>query len=734
MYLDTLWKAHAPPPPPPSTYPHGPLFLQTLSKTIEQERAVQSIEMISITLKMLRGRMASSDVLGGLTFKRMRISLQQSKSASFHSKVPVVANISNGGSPEYQAMYKRSIEDPNTFWGLAASKHLLWERDYDITSSISLEDGFISWFHGGRLNASVNCVDKHIRLRADSVALIWEKDEPGQEEKITYHKLLSKVCKMANTLRRAGIRKYDVVTIYMPTMPEAVYAMLACARLGATHSVVFAGFSSEALATRINSSNSTHIITVDEGVRAGKTIPLKTTVDEAVQHCPQIKKVLVCKRTGNPVPMGPRDIDMDAEMANSRPYSTPEIMSSEDLLFILYTSGSTGAPKGIAHSTAGYLLYASMTHKYIFDYKEGDIFGFFGDLGWITGHTYGVYGPLMNGGTTVLFESTPTYPNPGRFWETVERLKVNQLYTSPTAIRLLLQQGDHWVTKSDLSTLKTLGSVGEAINPEAWHWYKDVIGKGNCSIVDTWWQTETGGIMISPFAHDKDAKPGAATRPFFGVEPAILDAQGNELEGNGVEGVLAVKSAGPGMARTIYGEHQRFVETYLRPFKGYFYTGDGAKRDSDGHIWITGRVDDVLNVSGHRIGTAELEATMNQHPGVAESAVVGRHDDIKGQSVFAYVTVKVSEYNHESTRHDEFIAELKALVKEFVGGFACPDNIIVHKDLPKTNSGKIMRRILRKLADGKYDDLGDVSTLHNPDCVAKLIEMRKMLEPAEHRQ
>ncbi|KNC79070.1 acetyl-CoA synthetase [Sphaeroforma arctica JP610] len=681
------------------------------------------------SMRVLWSRLPS--VTGALTVRPpsslARIA-QRVSATTFHSRDTSIDYPDAGGSPEYKSMYQRSIDDPDTFWGLAAKKHLLWERPYDITSSVFLEEGFISWFHGGKLNASVNCVDKHIKLRANATALIWEKDEPGQEERITYHMLLSKVCRMANTLRRAGVRKYDVVTLYMPTMPEAVYAMLACARLGATHSVVFAGFSADGLAARINSSNSTHVITVDEGVRAGKILPMKKTVDEAVAKCPSIKQVLVCKRTGNPVPMGPIDLDMNLEMKNSRPYSTAEVMSSEDLLFLLYTSGSTGAPKGIAHSTAGYLLYASMTHKYVFDYKEGDVFAFFGDLGWITGHSYGVYGPLMNGGTSVLFESTPAYPDYGRFWETVERLKINQLYTSPTAIRLLLQQGDEWVNKYDLSSLKTLGSVGEAINPEAYNWYRDVVGKGRCSIVDTWWQTETGGIMISPLAHDKDTKAGAATRPFFGVIPSILDPNGNELEGNDVEGVLAIKTAGPGMARTIYRQHERFLETYLKPFPGYFYTGDGAKRDKDGHIWITGRVDDVLNVSGHRIGTAELEAEINSHPLVAESAVVGRHDDIKGQSVFAYVTLMQGTKHNDPAAEADIVTDLKKRISAKIGGFARPDNVICNNDLPKTNSGKIMRRILRKVAAGEYTEIGDISTLNNPDCVANLIEKRKKMD------
>eukprot|EP00123_Amoebidium_parasiticum_P011926 comp20992_c0_seq1/m.28142 comp20992_c0_seq1/g.28142 ORF comp20992_c0_seq1/g.28142 comp20992_c0_seq1/m.28142 type:complete len:676 (-) comp20992_c0_seq1:340-2367(-) len=637
---------------------------------------------------------------------------------SYAEKLPIA-----GGSRAYRAMYRRSIANPDEFWDEMAKKHIHWERPYDFVNGSNLTEGAISWFMGGRLNASVNCIDAHLKTKADQVALIWEKDEPGQTEFITYHKLHAEVCKMANSLRRAGVRKYDVVTIYMPMMPQAVYAMLACARLGAAHSVVFAGFSAEGLASRINDANSTHVITADQGLRGGKVIELKKTVDEAVNNCPQVKHVLVSKRTGNPVPMKDgRDLDLDAEMADSRPFATAEIMDAEDLLFLLYTSGSTGKPKGLAHSTAGYLLYTSLTHKYVFDYRDGDIHACVADVGWITGHSYIVYGPLMNGATTVLFEPTPVYPNPSRYWEMVEKLGVTQFYTSPTALRMLIQKGDEWIKGHDLSSLRVLGSVGEPINPEAWNWYHEKVGGGRCTIVDTWWQTETGGAMITPIAGDRDLKPGAAMRPFFGVLPVLLDSNGQEIEGNDKQGILALKQIPPGMARTIYGHHRRYIETYLQPFPGYYYTGDGCRRDHEGHLWITGRVDDVINVSGHRIGTAEIEALLGSHPAVAEAAVVGVPHEIKGQAVFAYVTLMAENEKSEQ----QLAKELRDEIRAQIGGFAAPDWILIHNDLPKTRSGKIMRRILRKVAV-KESDFGDISTLNDPSVVQALVDKRAKL-------
>ena len=621
----------------------------------------------------------------------------------------------------YQKLYDWSIQDPEAFWAAKALETLDWFLPFDHIRDFDWEWGQIQWFLNGRLNACHNCVDRHMATKGDQIALIWEADLPGTGRSVTYRELQREVCRLANVLRHHGIRKGDRVAIYMPMMLEAAYAMLACARIGAVHNVVFAGFSAESLRDRINDSRCKAVITADEGLRGGKYLPLKRTVDEAVMACPTVQHVFIAERTGNKIPFYPqRDVWLRAAMDGERPYCPIEQMDSEDTLFLLYTSGSTGKPKGVAHTTAGYLLQAALTHKYVFDYRPGDIFACVADIGWITGHTYVIYGPLANGATTVLFESIPTYPDSGRYWEMVERLKITQFYTAPTAIRAIARDGDSFVTKYDRSSLRTLGSVGEPINPEAWRWYYHVVGEGRCPVVDTWWQTETGGILITPLPGATPLKPGSATFPFFGIEPVLLTEKGEEIPGNGVEGLLAIKNPWPGMARTIQNDHQRFVETYLKSFKGYYITGDGCRRDEDGYYWITGRVDDVINVSGHRMGTAEVESALVTHPAVAEAAVVGYNHDIKGQGIFAYVIL-----NTGWEESDEIIGELKNEVRHHIGPIATPDVIIIGPGLPKTRSGKIMRRILRKIANQEYKDLGDLTTLADPTIVEVLVEKRR---------
>ncbi|TVR12138.1 MAG: acetate--CoA ligase [Planctomycetota bacterium] len=624
---------------------------------------------------------------------------------------------------QYQQWYEHSLRDPDTFWGDMARAHLTWQHAFSTVHDCNLNEGQVAWFLGGQLNACENCVDRHVATRGDQVAILWEGDEPGDVRRITYRELRRMVCRLANVLRHRGVRKGDRVAIYMPMIPEAVAAMLACARLGAVHSVVFGGFSAEALRDRINDSACVAVITADEGVRGRKVIPLKRTVDEAVMACPSVRHVFVTKRTGNKVPFfPPRDVWLDEAMANERPYCPIEHCDSEDTLFLLYTSGSTGQPKGIQHTTAGYLLGAMLTHRYVFDYQDGDIFACVADIGWVTGHSYVVYGPLANGATTVLFESIPTYPDSGRYWDMVERLKITQFYTAPTAIRAIMRDGNEPVERYDRSSLRVLGSVGEPINPEAWKWYHDVVGNGTCAVVDTWWQTETGSIMITPLPGATPTKPGSATLPFFGIEPVILDEEGKELTGNGVSGVLAMKRPWPAMARTIQGDHPRFMETYLKPFPGYYFTGDGCRRDEDGYYWITGRVDDVLNVSGHRMGTAEVESALNSHPACAESAVVGAPHDIKGTGIFAYVILREG---YDITQ--DLIGELKNEARHHIGPIATPDWILIVPGLPKTRSGKIMRRILRKVAAQETDNLGDTSTLADPSIVDQLIQLRGKL-------
>jgi acetyl-CoA synthetase len=621
---------------------------------------------------------------------------------------------------DYRKLHAESLADPETFWRRSALETLSWFHPFSQASDCDFEYGQVAWFLNGRLNACHNCVDRHVAARGDQVALIWESDTPGQGKKVTYRELQREVCRLANVLRHSGVRKGDRVAIYMPMIPEAVYAMLACARLGAVHNVVFAGFSAESLRDRINDARCTTVITADEGVRGGKIIPLKRTVDEAVMACPTVRTVFVARRTGNKVPFYPqRDIWLREAMDSERPYCPIEHMDSEDTLFLLYTSGSTGRPKGVAHTTAGYLLQAALTHRYVFDYHDGDIYACVADVGWITGHSYVVYGPLCNGATTLLFESVPLYPDAGRYWDVVERHRITQLYTTPTAIRAVAREGDSFVKAHDRSSLRVLGTVGEPINPEAWRWYHEVVGEGRCPIVDTWWQTETGGIMITPLPGATTLKPGSATFPFFGIEPVLLDEQGKEIEGNGVMGLLAIKRPWPGMARTIQNDHERFIQTYLRPFHGYYLTGDGCRRDEDGYYWITGRVDDVINVSGHRLGTAEVESALVTHPACAEAAVVGYPHAIKGQGIFAFVIL-----NEGWKESPELLGELKNEVRHHIGPFATPDIVLIAPGLPKTRSGKIMRRILRNIAAGKTDEMGDLTTLADPSVVDALVARR----------
>ncbi|XP_072265535.1 acetyl-coenzyme A synthetase 2-like, mitochondrial [Pyxicephalus adspersus] len=635
-----------------------------------------------------------------------------------HSYMPEATALSNVNS--YQDLLQFSLEDPETFWGVLARERLTWVKPHQIVKDCDFSQGRVRWFLGGQLNVSVNCLDKHVHQCPERVALIWERDEPGTEVYITYRELLDTTCRIANTLKKYGIQKGDRVAIYMPASPLAVASMLACARIGAVHTVVFAGFSAESLSGRINDASCKAVITVNQGVRGGRVVELKKTVDEAVKSCPSIKQVFVSQRTDNKVPMGKLDISLEDEMARADPICPPETMNSEDMLFLLYTSGSTGKPKGVVHTQAGYLLYASLTHKYVFDYKQGDVFGCVADIGWITGHTYVVYGPLSNGATTVLFESTPTYPDPGRYWETVDRLKINQFYAAPTAIRLLLKYGDDWVKKYKRSSLKMLGSVGEPINHEAWEWFYKVVGDRRCTIVDTWWQTETGGICISPRPSEQDAEviPGMAMRPFFGVKPTLLDEQGKIVEGGDVSGALCIAQPWPGMARTIYGDHQRFVDAYFKAYPGYYFTGDGAYRTKEGYYQITGRMDDVINISGHRLGTAEIEDALDEHPDVPETAVIGYPHDIKGEGAFAFVVLKDDVKGKEI----DIIKELNSIVATKIAKYAVPDHILIVKRLPKTRSGKIMRRVLRKIATGQTDDLGDITTLEDPGIITEILE------------
>ena len=627
------------------------------------------------------------------------------------------------GMAEYQAMYDQSVADPDGFWGDMAHRFLHWKRDFDQVQDVDLTEGYHAWFQGGQLNVSENCLDRHLATRGEQVAILWEGDSPDQIRRITYRELHREVCRLANVLKGRGVKKGDRVAIYLPMIPEAAMAMLACARIGAIHSVIFGGFSAESVRDRILDSDCRILITADEGLRGTKIVPLKNTADAALAHCPNVHTVIVHRHTSGAVTMREgRDFWWDEMVASRRPYCPAVPVDSEDILFLLYTSGSTGKPKGIAHTSAGYLLYAAMTHKYVFDYREGDLFACMADVGWVTGHSYVVYGPLCNGGTTFMFEGIPTFPDAGRYWDMVQRHRITQFYTAPTAIRAIMRDGDAFVTKYDRSSLRVLGSVGEPINPEAWRWYFEVVGESRCAIVDTFWQTETGGHMLTPLPGVTPMKPGSATLPFFGVQPAILDEKGVELVGNGVSGVLAFKAGWPGIARTIYGDHQRYHETYFKPFPGYYFTGDGCRRDADGYYWITGRVDDVINVSGHRMGTAEVEGALVSHAAVAEAAVCGYPHDIKGTGIFAYVILKTGQ--HETP---ELLKQLVAVVRHHIGPIATPDKILIASGLPKTRSGKIMRRILRKIAAQEADNLGDISTLADPTVVQQLIAKRATL-------
>ena len=620
---------------------------------------------------------------------------------------------------KYQEMYDRSVNDPEGFWA-EHGQRIDWMKPYTRVKDVSFDgDVHIRWFDDGTLNASYNCLDRHLATRGDQTALLWEGDDPADSKAITYREAYEQVCRLANVLKARGIKKGDVVTIYMPMVPEAAYAMLACARIGAIHSVVFGGFSPDSLKDRVQDANSVCVITADEGLRGGRTVPLKKNADQALAECPSVHTAIVVRRTGGDVPWtAGRDCWLHEEAAAVPAECPCEEMSAEDPLFILYTSGSTGKPKGVLHTTGGYMVYTSMTHQYVFDYHDGDIYWCTADVGWVTGHSYIVYGPLANGATTLVFEGVPNYPSASRFWEVVDKHGVNIFYTAPTAIRALMREGDGPVKSTSRASLRLLGTVGEPINPEAWMWYNNVVGDGRCPIVDTWWQTETGGILITPLPGAIGLKPGSATKPFFGVQPIIVDSEGKVLDG-ATEGNLCIADAWPGMMRTVFGDHERFRMTYFSTFPGRYFTGDGCRRDEDGYHWITGRVDDVINVSGHRMGTAEVESALVAHAKVAEAAVVGYPHDIKGQGIYAYVTLNVGEQPTEELRK-----ELVAWVRKEIGPIATPDLVQWAPGLPKTRSGKIMRRILRKIAANDYEALGDTSTLADPTVVEDLIDNR----------
>ncbi len=620
---------------------------------------------------------------------------------------------------QYLEMYKRSVDDPEGFWAEQAQQFLSWYKPWDKVLDWDFTKGHIRWFEGGKLNVSHNCLDRHLATRSDQIAIIWEGDSPNEDKKITYKQLHEDVCKFANALKGLGVKKGDRVCIYMPMIPETAVAMLACTRIGAIHSIVFGGFSPDSLKDRIVDAECNVVITSDEGLRGGRQVPMKANADKALQSTPSVQKMVVVKRTGGNISwVEGRDVWYHDVMATASADCPPEQMDAEDPLFILYTSGSTGKPKGVLHTTGGYLLHAAATHKYIFDYHDGDIYWCTADVGWVTGHSYIVYGPLANGATTIMFEGIPTFPDAGRFWQVVDKHQVNIFYTAPTAIRSLMREGEGPVKATSRKSLRLLGSVGEPINPEAWEWYYHNVGDSRCPIVDTWWQTETGGILITPLPGATALKPGSATRPFFGVTPALVDAEGQFLEG-ATDGNLVITRPWPGMMRTVYGDHPRFIETYFSMYKGLYFTGDGARRDEDGYYWITGRVDDVINVSGHRMGTAEVESALVLHPAVAEAAVVGFPHDIKGQGIYAYVTLKMGIEPTEALRK-----ELIAHVRKEIGPIASPDALQWAPGLPKTRSGKIMRRILRKIAANEVDALGDTSTLADPNVVTDLVDNR----------
>jgi acetyl-CoA synthetase len=629
---------------------------------------------------------------------------------------PQVGKISEA---EYFRLYRESLADPDRFWA-EHGRRIDWIKPFTKGRNAAFEgDVHIAWYEDGTLNASYNCIDRHLPKRAEQTAILWEGDDPGEERRVTYRELHEAVCRLANALKARGVQKGDRVTIYLPMIPEAAIAMLACARIGAIHSVVFGGFSPDSLVGRIQDCRSTVLITADEGRRGGRAIPLKRNADNALRHCPDVRDVIVVRHTGGNIDWEEgRDLWYHEVCAAASLDCPPEEMTAEDPLFILYTSGSTGQPKGVLHTTGGYLVYTSMTHEYVFDYREGEAYWCTADVGWVTGHSYIVYGPLANGATTLIFEGVPNYPDPSRFWQVVDKHNVRIFYTAPTAIRALMREGEEYVRRTSRRSLRILGTVGEPINPEAWLWYYDHVGEQRCPIVDTWWQTETGGILITPIPGATPLKPGSATRPFFGVEPVIVDNDHNVINGP-VEGNLCIARAWPGMMRTVFGDHQRFVQTYFSTFPGLYFTGDGARRDEDGFYWLTGRVDDVINVAGHRLGTAEIESALVAHPRVAEAAVVGFPHDIKGQGIYAYVTLKVNE-----TPSEELRRELVAWVRQEISPIAAPDLLQWAPGLPKTRSGKIMRRILRKIAANEHDALGDVTTLADPAVVDELVDNR----------
>jgi acetyl-CoA synthetase len=634
--------------------------------------------------------------------------------------VPVAMRGNAAITPElYEQMYQRSIQDPEGFWVEQADKFVSWFKKWDKVLEWDFHAAQIKWFLGGKLNVSYNCLDRHVEAGAGAqTALIWQGNDHGESRTLTYAELLAQVCRFANTLKSLGVKKGDRVCIYMQMVPELAVAMLACTRIGAVHSVVFGAFSAESLRDRIQDSTCKILITQDTALRGAKNdIPMKANADEALAHCPSIEKVVVVRRTGHSVAMQPgRDVWWQDVVPQQSATCRPEPMDAEDPLFILYTSGSTGKPKGVLHTTGGYLVHVSITHRYVFDYRPGDIYWCTADCGWVTGHSYVVYGPLSNRATTIMFEGVPNYPDFGRFWQVVEQHKVNVLYTAPTALRALMKEGDSWPNKYDLSSLRVLGTVGEPIKSPEWHWYFQVIGKERAPIVDTWWQTETGGILITPLPGATKTKPGSATRPFFGVQPCLVDEQGNELTGNGITGNLCIKFPWPGIMRTVYGDHERFRQTYFAMYPGKYFTGDGCRRDQDGYYWITGRVDDVMNVSGHRIGTAEVEGAIGKHPAVAEAAVVGMPHDLKGQGIYAFVTLKTGQHVSPTLKK-----EINDTVRHEIGPHATPDKIQFTDGLPKTRSGKIMRRILRKIGEGELDQLGDISTLADPSVVEQLV-------------
>jgi acetyl-CoA synthetase len=634
---------------------------------------------------------------------------------------PQVGKISEA---EYFRLYQQSLADPDTFWA-EHGKRVDWIKPFSKVRNAAFDgDVHISWYEDGTLNASYNCIDRHLPKRAEQTAILWEGDDPGEDRRVTYRELHEAVCRLANGLKARGVRKGDRVTIYLPMIPEAAIAMLACARIGAIHSVVFGGFSPDSLVGRIQDCRSTVLITADEGRRGGRAIPLKRNADNALRHCPEVRDVVVVRHTGGNIDwVEGRDLWYDEVCATASPDCPAEEMSAEDPLFILYTSGSTGQPKGVLHTTGGYLVYTAMTHEYVFDYREGEVYWCTADVGWVTGHSYIVYGPLANGATTLIFEGVPNYPDPSRFWQVVDKHNVRIFYTAPTAIRALMREGEEHVRRTSRRSLRILGTVGEPINPEAWLWYYDHVGEQRCPVVDTWWQTETGGILVTPIPGATPLKPGSATRPFFGVEPVIVDNDGKVVRGPG-EGNLCIANAWPGMMRTVFGDHRRFVQTYFSHFTGLYFTGDGARRDEDGFYWLTGRVDDVINVAGHRLGTAEIESALVAHPRVAEAAVVGFPHDIKGQGIYAYVTLKVNE-----TPSEELRRELVAWVRQEISPIAAPDLLQWAPGLPKTRSGKIMRRILRKIAANEHDALGDVTTLADPAVVDELVDNRMNRAP-----